>query len=367
MISPNSSSTARFSRGLVDRHSRRRPDLNAVAAHQRIPGRVPPTVVVKATYPGAQSKVIAETVSAPWKNRSTARGHDVHEVGRGSDGTLQMTITFRPGTDPSKAQVDVQTVFPRPCRACLRRWSASARDDHKQSPAFLVLVTLISDGRYDALYLRNYANIRVKDQIAACPASERFSNLAAAITRCELARPDRVASRGSPLRRRARDPGAEPASLGRPARRRADQGRRRLPDRYQRTGPAAFGRGVRQRRAQERRERRGRSPRRRGAHRARRQRLYDTHPTPTTTRLRSSPCFRRRAPIRWRRATRDREDERVVQALSTSLTWRSDYDSTIFVRESIEAVVHTLLEAIALVVLVVILFLQTWRASIIQP
>src|SRR5437588_8023142 len=47
------------------------------------------------------------------------------------------------------------------------------------------------------------------------------------------------------------------------------------------------------------------------------------------------------------------------------LTWRSDYDSTIFVRESIEAVVHTLLEAIALVVLVVILFLQTWRASII--
>src|SRR5258707_7158898 len=47
------------------------------------------------------------------------------------------------------------------------------------------------------------------------------------------------------------------------------------------------------------------------------------------------------------------------------LTWRSDYDSTIFVRESIEAVVHTLLEAIALVVLVVILFLQTWRASVI--
>src|SRR5258708_24395524 len=47
------------------------------------------------------------------------------------------------------------------------------------------------------------------------------------------------------------------------------------------------------------------------------------------------------------------------------LTWRSDYDSTIFVRDSIKAVVTTLLEAIALVVLVVILFLQTWRASII--
>jgi len=50
---------------VVDRHSRRRPDLNAVAAHQRIPDVVPPTVVVKATYPGANPKVIAETVSAP--------------------------------------------------------------------------------------------------------------------------------------------------------------------------------------------------------------------------------------------------------------------------------------------------------------
>jgi Cation/multidrug efflux pump len=47
------------------------------------------------------------------------------------------------------------------------------------------------------------------------------------------------------------------------------------------------------------------------------------------------------------------------------VSYRSDYDATIFVRESIAAVIHTLFEAIALVVLVVILFLQTWRASII--
>ena len=47
------------------------------------------------------------------------------------------------------------------------------------------------------------------------------------------------------------------------------------------------------------------------------------------------------------------------------LDYRIVYDTTVFVRRSIEAVVHTLVEAILLVVLVVILFLQTWRASII--
>jgi len=86
----------------------------------------------------------------------------------GSDGTLQMTITFRPGTDRARRRSMCKTVYPRPCRACLRRWSAS-RDDPEAESGFLVLVTLISDGRYDALYLRNYANIRVKDQIARLP------------------------------------------------------------------------------------------------------------------------------------------------------------------------------------------------------
>jgi len=54
----------------------------------------------------------------------------------------------------------------------------------KQSPAFLTLITLISDGKYDPLYLRNYANIRVKDQLARIPASARYGCSAAATMRC---------------------------------------------------------------------------------------------------------------------------------------------------------------------------------------
>jgi len=61
----------------------------------------------------------------------------------------------------------------------------------------------------------------------------------------------------------------------------------------------------------------------------------------------------------------DCEDGRAAKQFPPGMTYRSDYDSTIFVRDSINAVVHTLGEAILLVVLVVILFLQTWRASVI--
>ena len=57
--------------------------------------------------------------------------------------------------------------------------------------------------------------------------------------------------------------------------------------------------------------------------------------------------------------------EELIARFPPGLTYRSDYDTTVFVRDSIHAVVQTLLEAILLVVLVVILFLQTWRASII--
>jgi len=83
-ISPNSSSTARFSRRLVDRHSRRRPDLNAVAAHQRIPGRGAATVVVKATYQAPIPKSSPKPCRLLWKNRSRRRGHDVMKSVAGS-------------------------------------------------------------------------------------------------------------------------------------------------------------------------------------------------------------------------------------------------------------------------------------------
>ena len=162
------------------------------------PEVVPPTVVVKATYPGANPKVIAETVSAPLEEQiNGAEGMMYMKSVAGSDGTLQMTITFRPGTDPSKAQVDVQNRVSQALSRLPAEVVSLGVTTHKQSPAFLVLVTLISDGRYDALYLRNYANIRVKDQIARLPGVGQIQQFGSGDYAMRVwLDPDKVASRG---------------------------------------------------------------------------------------------------------------------------------------------------------------------------
>src|SRR5882724_6113698 len=286
------------------------------------PEVVPPTVVVKATYPGANPKVIAETVSAPLEEQINGVEDMMYMKSvAGSDGMLQMTITFRPGTDPSKAQVDVQNRVSQALSRLPAEVVSLGVTTQKQSPAFLVLVTLISDGRYDALYLRNYANIRIQEQILQVSAGQL---------------------------------GAEPIKGG------ADfliainaQGRLRSTEEFGSVVLKTGANGEVVRLADV-------------AH-------IDLGASDYTIRsqLDNSPTailgvFQ--APGANSLATRDAviaKMKELSKRFPPGLTWRSDYDSTIFVRESIEAVVHTLLEAIALVVLVVILFLQTWRASII--
>src|SRR5260370_41743801 len=87
----------------------------------------------------------------------------------GSDGVLQMTMTYAPGTDPNKAQVDVQNRVSQALSRLPSEVVSLGGTTQKQSPAFLTLITLISDGKYDPLYLPTYANIRVKHQLARTP------------------------------------------------------------------------------------------------------------------------------------------------------------------------------------------------------
>src|SRR6266436_4577804 len=332
------------------------------------PDVVPPTVVVKATYPGANPKVIAETVSAPLEEQINGAEDMMYMKSvAGSDGTLQMTITFRPGTDPSKAQVDVQNRVSQALSRLPAEVVSLGVTTHKQSPAFLVLVTLISDGRYDALYLRNYANIRVKDQIARLPGVGEIQQFGSGDYAMRVwLDPDKVASRGltagdvvraiqeQNLQVSAGQLGAEPIKGG------ADfliainaQGRLRSTEEFGNVVLKTGANGEVVRLADVAHIELG------GSDYTIRTQL-DNYPTAILA------VFQ--APGANSLATRDAviaKMKELSKRFPPGLTWRSDYDSTIFVRESIEAVVHTLLEAIALVVLVVILFLQTWRASII--
>src|SRR5437879_2144269 len=162
------------------------------------PEVVPPTVVVTATYPGANPKVIAETVSVPLEEQINGAEHMMYMKSvAGSDGVLQMTITFEPGTDPNQAQVDVQNRVAQALSRLPSEVVALGVTTQKQSPAFLTLITLISDGKYDPLYLRNYANIRVKDQLARIPGVGQIRLFGGGDYASRLwLNPDKVASRG---------------------------------------------------------------------------------------------------------------------------------------------------------------------------
>src|SRR5688572_13733698 len=132
------------------------------------PGVVPPTVVVRAAYPGANPKVTAETVAAPLEQEINGIENMLYMFSQGtSDGLLTLTVTFAIGTDMDKAQVQVQN---RVAQALPRLPAEVQRigvTTEKSSPDLMMVVHLLSpDDRYDTLYLSNYIHLRVKDAMA---------------------------------------------------------------------------------------------------------------------------------------------------------------------------------------------------------
>jgi hydrophobe/amphiphile efflux-1 (HAE1) family protein len=132
------------------------------------PEVVPPSVVVRAVYPGANPKVIAETVAAPLEEQINGVENMLYMSSQGTtDGVMQLTVTFKLGTDVDNAQVQVQNrvsqALPR-LPEDVRRLGVTTV---KSSPDLTMVVHLISpDQRYDTVYLRNYAVLNVKDVLA---------------------------------------------------------------------------------------------------------------------------------------------------------------------------------------------------------
>src|SRR6266436_736039 len=135
------------------------------------PEVVPPTVVVRATYPGANPKTIAETVASPLEQAVNGVEDSLYMFSQAtSDGVMTLTVTFKLGTDIDKAQVQVQNRVSQGLPKLpeeVRRFGVTTT---KQSPDLTMVVHLFSpNGRYDEVYLRNYANLQVKDVLARIP------------------------------------------------------------------------------------------------------------------------------------------------------------------------------------------------------
>src|SRR3954470_15412098 len=135
------------------------------------PEVVPPSVVVRAVYPGANPRVIAESVATPLEEQINGVEDMLYMSSQAtSDGVLTLTVTFRVGTDVDLAQVQVQNRVSQ----ALPRLPDEVRQlgvtTVKSSPNFIMVVHLLSpDNRYDVTYLRNYGLLQVKDVLARIP------------------------------------------------------------------------------------------------------------------------------------------------------------------------------------------------------
>ena len=135
------------------------------------PEVVPPTVVVHATYPGANPKVIAETVASPLEQAINGVESMLYQFSQATaDGGMTLTVTFTLGTDVDKAQVQVQNRVSQALPKLPDEVQRLGVTTEKASPDLTMVVHLVSpDDRYDTLYLANYATLRIKDELARLP------------------------------------------------------------------------------------------------------------------------------------------------------------------------------------------------------
>ena len=333
------------------------------------PEVVPPSVVVRAQYPGANPKVIAETVAAPLEESINGVENMLYMQSQAnSDGNLAVTVYFKLGIDPDKAQQLVQNrvsqALPRLPEDVQRLGVTTV----KSSPTLTLVVHLLSpDDRYDATYLRNYAVLNVKDRLARLNGVGEVSIWGAGNYAMRVwLDPQKVAQRGltaGDVVRAIREQnvqvaagviGASPNAGNVPLQFSVNaQGRLQTEEEFRDIVLKSSGEGGVTRLGDVARVQLD------AAEYGLRS-LLDNKPAIGMGIMQSPGANALEVSSQVREAMAE-----LAKDFPASVEYRIEYDPTQFVRASIKAVVHTLLEAIALVVLVVIVFLQTWRASII--
>ena len=333
------------------------------------PEVVPPTVVVRAQYPGANPKVIAETVATPLEEAiNGVEGMLYMNSQATTDGVMMMTVTFALGTDPDKAQQLVQNRVAQAEPRLPEEVRRTGVTTVKASPDFIMVVHLVSpNGRYDINYLRNYAALNLKDRLARLKGVGQIQMWGGGdyamrawldphkMSALGLAAGDVVrAIREQNVQAAAGVVGASPGLPGVDLQLSINaQGRLQTEEEFGDIIVKSSADGaVTRLRDVARLEM--------GANDYALRSLLDNQAAAATG-VFAAPGSNAIEISNDVRATM----EELKKTFPEGVDYAIVYDTTQFVRASIESVVHTLLEAVGLVVLVVILFLQTWRASII--
>ena len=333
------------------------------------PEVVPPSIVVRAVYPGANPRVLAESVATPLEEQINGVEDMLYMSSQAtSDGVLTLTVTFRVGTDADLAQVHVQNRV----NQALPRLPEEVRQlgvtTVKSSPNITMVVHLVSpDNRYDMVYLRNYALLQVKDALARIPGVGQVVMFGAGDYAIRVwLDPNKVAARGlaaGDVIAAIREQNVQVAAGvvgGMPMPQPVDytltvnaRGRLTSEDQFRDIVIKTGAEGQITRLGDVARIELGSGS-------------YALRSMLDNKDAVALGIFQAPGSNALRVSTTVRETmTELAKTFPQGVEYRVVYDPTSNVREGIAEVAKTLLEAILLVVVVVVLFLQTWRASLI--
>ncbi|WP_310620089.1 efflux RND transporter permease subunit [Flexibacterium corallicola] len=329
----------------------------------------PPSIVVKARFPGANPSVIASTVATPLEEQiNGVEGMLYMNSLATTDGNLSITITFAIGTDPDLVQQKIQNrvsqALPRLPEVVQRQGVTVV----KSSPDLTMVVHLRSpNDRYDSLYLRNYATLNVRDELSRVQGIGDVGLFGSGDYAMRIwLNPGKVAEkkltasevldaiRSQNVQVAAGQIGGAPYNDGIQIQLPVDvKGRLQTAE--------EFAEVIVKRDADGTVVRLGDLAHiEMGAQQYALRSLLNNRPAVAIP-IFAAPGANALDISSGVRATM----ERLSQNFPDDLEYSIVYDPTVFVRDSIKSVIKTLLEALVLVVLVVVLFLQNWRASII--
>ena len=328
-----------------------------------------PTVVVSATFAGASAEVIAQTVATPIEQEINGVDNMLYVVSQSTgNGALSISVVFKPGTNIDLAQVLVQNrvsvALPRLPEE-VQRIGVTVR---KSSPDLMLVIHLISpDGSLDQQYISNYATINIKDVITRIdgvgdtiifgardysmriwldPAKVQARKLTASDVVTALRAANVQVAAGSINQPPATSPSAFEIAV-------QTLGRLSDPEQFKEIVVATDDDGRVTRVRDIARVELGSQDYTRNA--------YLDNKVATAIGIFQRPGSNALATA----ATVISTMEQLAKSFPQGMSYRVAYNTTEFIQQSVDEVIKTLFEAVVLVVIVIILFLQTWRAAII--
>jgi len=339
------------------------------------PNITPPTVQVSCSYPGASAQVVADTVAAPIEQQVNGVEGMLYMSSQSmNDGSYTLTVTFDLGTDLKLALVQVQNRVQLAMPQLPNQVQQQGVNIKKKTPNILMAVNLVSpDGRYDGVYLSNYAMIHIRDELMRLPGvsdvnvlGERDYSIRAWLD------PERMAAKSLTVEEvvaavQEENNQVVAGQLGQPPTPAGQESQPTLCALGRLTDPEEFGRIVVKRGAAS--DNRPDVPLVRlkdvarlelGAQQYDQSCLVDGQPSvglavyqmPTANALDTAEGVYRKM-------------DELKRDFPEGLDYCINYNTTPFIRESIQEVLKTLRDAVLLVAVVVLVFLQNWRAAII--